>query len=119
MPDTRLDAAEAARIALRESEALSRALLRAVPAGDALERASVHFAAGFVADHTPDGHELLSRYGAAAEALDAAMGALKGVEDALRSLCFAWVDVAEPSVRLRARALEELRAQLERRNRSR
>lgn len=115
MSECRLDAVEAARIALTESEALSRALLRAVPATDALERASARFAAGLSTEQGPDGHELLSRYGAAAEALDAAAAALHGVEDALKNLNFAFQDAGQPSARLRARAIEELKAHLDRR----
>lgn len=116
MSDPTLDAAEAARLTLSESLALNRALLRAVPAAEALERASARFAAGLVADHAPDGRELLTQYGAAVEALEAAITALRGVEDALKSLCFRFQDVPEPSVRLRARAMAELRAELDRRS---
>lgn len=116
MSETTLDAAEAARLTLAESLNLNRALLRATPAAEALERAAARFASGLVADHTPDGHELLRRYGAAAETLEAAEAAMRGVEDALKSLCFRFQDVAEPSARLRARALAELRAELDRRS---
>lgn len=115
MSDSRLDAAEAARMALSEAEALSRTVRRMVGASDLLERAAASFAAGLLADRPPDGHDLLSRYGAVAEAHSAATAALRGLEEGLESLRFAFTDEAEPNARLRARALDELRAYIARR----
>ena len=115
MSESRLDAAEAARLALTEAEAFSRSTRRMVAANDLLERSLASFAVGFLADRAPDGHDLLSRYGAAAEAHAAATSALRGLEDALESLRFAFTDEAEPNARLRARAIDELREYVARR----
>jgi predicted RNA-binding protein YlqC (UPF0109 family) len=112
---TPLDPVEAARVALSESEALSRAARRLVAAADLLERAAASFAAGLLADRPPDGGDLLGRHGRTAEALAAAASALDGLEDGLGSLRFAFTDEPEPEPRLRARALDELRAHLARR----
>ena len=115
MPSTPLDPVEAARIALTEAEALSRAARRLVAASDLLERAAASFAGGLLVDRPPDGADLLGRYGRAAEALAAAASALNGLEDGLDSLRFVFTDEPEPEARLRARALDELRAHLGRR----
>ena len=80
-----------------------------------MERAAASFAAGFLADRGPDGHDLLSRYGAAAEAHAAATSALRGLEGALQSLRFEFTDEAEPNARLRERAMDELREYVARR----
>ena len=115
MSDPQLDPAEAARMTLSEAEAVSRAIRRAVPAVDRLERASASFAAGLLAERPPDGHDLLSRYGALDEAIGAVNAALRGLEEGLESLRFAFTDLPEPDARLRARALDELREHLARR----
>lgn len=115
MPESRLDAAEAARVVLREAEALARAARRAVAAADLLERAAATFARGFVADRPPDGADLLTRAGRAREAMEAATGALLGAEDGLDNLRFVFTDEVEPPERLRLRALDELREHLARR----
>ena len=112
MSESRLDAAEAAHIVLREAEALSRAARRAVAAADLLERAAASFARGFVAGRPPDGADLLSGAGRAREAMEAATGALLGAEDGLDSLRFVFTDEAEAPERLRQRALDELREHL-------
>lgn len=115
MSESRLDAAEAARVVLRESEALSRAARRSVTAADLFERAAASFARGLVAERPPDGADLLSRAGRAREALEAATGALLGAEDGLESLRFVFTDDAEPPERLRLRAMDELKEHLARR----
>lgn len=110
-----LDAAEAARVTLTESESLSRAIRRAAAAADPLERAAANFARGLVGGLPPDGRELLSRYGALCEALAATSAALRGLEDGLDSLRFAFTEGPETDAQLRGRALDELRLALERR----
>ena len=117
MSDPCLDPAEAARITLTEAEALSRLARRLVGAADLLERAAASFAYGLTQDRAPDGHDLLSRYGAAAEVVDAGRAALLGLEDGLAHLRFAFTDLPEPDARLRARALDELRLHLGERGR--
>ena len=112
MTDPTLDPAEAARITLTEAEALSRLARRLVAATDLLERAAASFANGLVLDRAPDGQDLLARYGAVAEILDAGRAALRGLEEGLSNLRFAFADVPEPDARLRARALDELRLHL-------
>lgn len=115
MDDPKLDAAEAARVILTEAEDLSRAARRLQAAADLLERAAVSLGHGLLVQRVPDGHDLLSRYGAASEALGAAKAAMIGLEDGLDSLRFVFTDLPEPDARLRARALDELRLHLARR----
>lgn len=115
MSEVTLDAAEAARITLTEAAALARLARRLVSAADLLERAATSFAHGLVVDRPPDGHDLLSRYGASAECVAACLAALRGLEDGLEGIRFAFEDEPEPVARLRARALDELRLHLERR----
>ena len=119
MNESRLDAAEAARVVLHEAEALSRAARRLVAAADLFERASASFARGFVAGRPPDGADLLTTSGRTREGMEAAMAALLGAEDGLDSLRFVFTDEAEPAERLRRRALDELQAHLTRRRRPR
>ena len=62
MSKSTLDAAEAARITLVETEDMSRAIRRLGPATDLLERAAASFAQGLVVGRPPDGHDLLTRF---------------------------------------------------------
>lgn len=116
MSDPTLDLAEAARIVLVSSEAVSRAARRLVPAADLLERSSASLAYGLVQGRPPDGQDLLTRYGAADEALEATRAAMLGLVDGLEGLRFVLTDLPEPDARLRARALDELRIHLGRKN---
>lgn len=115
MSDVTLDAAEAARNLLIEIEALCRDARRLVASADLLFAATDSFGRGLVEGRPPDGRDLLERYGRAVEALSASSGALLGFEAGLESLRFAFTDEPEPNARLRARALDELRAHLARR----
>lgn len=115
MSESRLDAAEAARLVLSEAEAYTRAGRRLVAAADLFERAAASFARGFVEGRPPDGSDLLTRAGRAREALEAATSALCGAEDGLDHLRFVFSDEVEPPERLRARAVDELREHLARR----
>ena len=109
MPDTTLDAAEAARNLLIEVEAFCRDARRVVTTADLLSHAATSFGRGLVEGRPPDGRDLLERYGRAVEALSASSGALLGFKAALESLRFAFTDEPEPDARIRARALDELR----------
>lgn len=108
-----LDAAEAARLTLSHAEAMGRAARRLVNTSDALERAAAAFARGLLDETPPDGATLLPAFGAAQEATLATLAALEGLIDGLESLRFPFQDEAAPHPRLRARALDELRARLE------
>lgn len=118
MPDTTLDRAEAARNTLSAAQALTRAARRLVTTSDLLENAAVSLARGLVLDRVPDGHDLLTRYGAALEALAGCNSAALGLEEGVGALHFPFADEPEPDARLRERAMDELRAHLaERRGR--
>lgn len=114
MSASRLDAAEAARIALFHAELVVASSRRQLAAAERLERAASSFAEGLLLGRPPDARDLLPRNGALSEALAASSCSLQGLDDGLDSLHFPFSDEAEPDARLRARALDELRALLER-----
>lgn len=115
MSENLLDAAEAARITVCGSEDLFRTSRRLMSAAEALQHSSVSLGHGLLVDRAPDGHDLLTRYGAALEALAAVKAAMLDIEDGLSNLRFVFTDAPEVDARLRARALDELRLHLKRR----
>lgn len=110
--DESLDPAEAARVTVTETQALCRAARRLLGAAEPLERAAGALAHGLLNGTPPEALELLSRYGACVEALDAAKAAMAGVVEGIGSFCFPFADLPNPDPRLRARALDELRVHL-------
>ena len=114
MSTERLDAAEAARNLLVETEALARDTRRLLLVADQLRQHAAAFGQGLLEGRTPDGGELLTSFGRVLEAATGAVRATTGLERDLRELRFTFADEPEPIARIRARALDELRAHLRR-----
>lgn len=110
----RLDAAEAARNLLVESDALTRDTRRLRQAADQHRAAAAAFAQGLLAGRVPDGAELLTSFGRVLEAVTSAARAASALDRDLRELRFVFEDEPEPVARIRAHALDELRAWLRR-----
>lgn len=110
----RLDAAEAARNLLVEAETLARDTRRLQQAADQHRAAAAAFAQGLLAGRVPDGADLLTSFGRVLEALTSATRAVSALDRDVRELRFVFEDEPEPVARIRAHALDELRAWLRR-----